>query len=85
MSSMYEAVTVNLSHIASLIIMRLFEQGLRDIECGRMHKMLYLGIKLLQRSEPESDPDDAPDASAAALAQISEFSLIIVAIGVKAG
>ncbi len=51
MRSMYEAVTVNLSHIASLIIMRLFEQDARDIECGRMHKMLYLGIKLLQESD----------------------------------
>jgi len=51
MSSMYEAVTVNLSHIASLIIMKLFEQGLRDIECGRMHKMLYFSIKLLQETE----------------------------------
>jgi esterase/lipase len=51
MRSMYEAVTVNLSHIASLIILRLFEQGLLRIECERLHKMLYLGIKLLQRTE----------------------------------
>ncbi len=51
MRSMYEAVTVNLSHIASLIIMRMFEQGLQRIECGRLHKMLYLGIKLLQKTE----------------------------------
>ena len=51
MRSMYEAVTVNLSHIASLIITRLFEQGLTEIECSRFHKMLYLGIKLLQKTE----------------------------------
>jgi len=51
MRSMYEAVTVNLSHIASLIIMRLCEQKLTKIECGRLHKMLYLGIKLLQPTE----------------------------------
>ena len=51
MRSMYEAVTVNLSHIASLIIMRLFEQGLLKIDCGRLHKMLYLSIKLLQKTE----------------------------------
>ncbi|MDH3857151.1 MAG: alpha/beta fold hydrolase [Gammaproteobacteria bacterium] len=51
MRSMYEAVTVNLSHIASLIITRLFEQGLTQIDCGRFHKMLYLGIKLLQKTE----------------------------------
>jgi len=51
MRSMYEAVTVNLSHIASLIITKLFEQGLTQIDCGRFHKMLYLGIKLLQKTE----------------------------------
>ena len=51
MRSMYEAVTINLSHIASLIVLRLFEQGLRSIACERMHKMLYLGIKRLQQSE----------------------------------
>ena len=51
MRSMYEAVTVNLSHIASLIIMKLFEQGLLRIECVRLHKMLYLSIKLLQQTD----------------------------------
>lgn len=51
MRSMYEAVTVNLSHIASLIIMKLFEQGLLKTECRRLHKMLYLSIKLLQQTE----------------------------------
>ncbi len=51
MRSMYEAVTVNLSHIASLITMKLFEQGLSQIDCGRFHKMLYLGIKHMQKSE----------------------------------
>ena len=50
MHSMYEAVTINLSHIASLIVLRLFQGGLRRIDCGRFHKMLYLSIKLLQRS-----------------------------------
>ncbi len=50
MRSMYEAVTVNLSHIASLIILKLFEQGERQINCGRFHKMLYLSIKNLQKS-----------------------------------
>jgi esterase/lipase len=53
MRSMYEAVTVNLSHIASLIIMKLYQQGLRRIDCNRFHKMLYLSIKHLQKSEPQ--------------------------------
>ena len=48
MHSMYEAVTINLAHIASLIVLRLFQQGLRRISCVRFHKMLYLSIKLLQ-------------------------------------
>ncbi len=50
MRSMYEAVTINLSHIASLVILRLFQQGLRGIACERFHKMLYLAIKDLQKS-----------------------------------
>ena len=53
MHSMYEAVTVNLSHIASLIIMRLYEQGLRKIPRSRFHKMLYLSIKRLQIAESQ--------------------------------
>ncbi len=53
MRSMYAAVTVNLSHIASLIIFELFKQGLHEIECSRFHKMLYLGIKLLQKTDYE--------------------------------
>ena len=51
MRSMYEAVTINLSHIASMIILKLFDKGLRRIECGSFHKMLYLSIKLLQESK----------------------------------
>ncbi len=50
MRSMYEAVTINLSHIASMVILILFRQGLRRIKCGRFHRMLYLCIKLLQHS-----------------------------------
>ncbi len=51
MRSMYEAVTINLSHIASLLLMKLFEQGLNRIDCAQLHKMMYLGIKRLQLSE----------------------------------
>ena len=50
MRSMYEAVTINLSHIASLIVLRLYQNDLRRISCARFHKMLYLSIKLLQKS-----------------------------------
>ncbi|MCH8176932.1 MAG: alpha/beta hydrolase, partial [Proteobacteria bacterium] len=51
MKSMYEAVTINLSHIASYLIMKLYQQGLRKIRCGRFHKMLYICIKKLQESD----------------------------------
>jgi len=51
MRSMYESVTVNLSHIAASIVLKLYQQGLRRINCARLHKMLYLSIKLLQKSE----------------------------------
>ncbi len=51
MRSMYQAVTINLSHIASLLILKLFQQGLRQISCKRFHKMLYISIKRLQQSQ----------------------------------
>ncbi len=51
MRSMYEAVTVNLSHIASMITLKLYQQGLRRISCKRFHKMLYLSIKFFQKSD----------------------------------
>lgn len=49
MHSMYEVVTINLSHIASYLILSLFRQGLRQLNCAQFHKMLYLSIKKLQR------------------------------------
>ncbi|MEM7563639.1 MAG: alpha/beta fold hydrolase [Pseudomonadota bacterium] len=51
MRSMYRAVTINLSHIASHLILKLFQRGLRQINCGHFHKMLYLSIKKIQHSE----------------------------------
>ena len=50
MRGMYQAVTINLSHIASLMILKLFQKHYRRINCGRFHKMLYLAIKQLQKS-----------------------------------
>ncbi len=48
MQSMYEAVTINLSHIASYLILALFNQGLHQLSCARFHKMLYFSIKKIQ-------------------------------------
>lgn len=50
MRSMYEAVTVNLSHIASYLILCLYQHGIRRLRCVRFHKMLYLSIKNLQKT-----------------------------------
>ncbi len=51
MESMYRAVTVNLSHISSYLILCLFRHGLRRLRCTMFHKMLYLSIKELQTTE----------------------------------
>jgi esterase/lipase len=51
MHSMYDAVTINLSHIASYLILCLYQRGLRKLRCIRFHKMLYLAIKKLQKTD----------------------------------
>lgn len=51
MRSMYDAVTINLSHIASYLILCLYQHGLRRLRCARFHKMLYLAIKKLQKTD----------------------------------
>lgn len=51
MHAMYEAVTIHLSHIASYLILALYNQGLRQLNCARFHKMLYLSIKKLQETD----------------------------------
>ena len=53
MASMYNAVTINLSHIASYLILCLYRRGIRSLRCIRFHKMLYLAIKKLQDSDYE--------------------------------
>jgi len=51
MRSMYDAVTINLSHIASYMILCLYKNGLKRIRCVRFHKMLYLAIKKIQKTD----------------------------------
>ena len=50
MLAMYQAVTVNLSHIASYIILQCYRNGVRAINIERFHKTLYVCIKRLQQS-----------------------------------
>ncbi len=51
MHSMYNAITINLSHIASYLILSLYQDGLRRLRCVGFHKMLYLAIKKLQKMD----------------------------------
>ena len=48
MKRMYQAVTVNLSHIASRLLLDALESGQRRIEADDFHHWLYLAIKRLQ-------------------------------------
>ncbi len=51
MESMYRAVTINLSHISSYLILCLFRRGLRRLRRTQVHKMLYISIKQIQTSD----------------------------------
>jgi esterase/lipase len=51
MKSMYQAVTLNLSHIASRLVHSLYESGHTHIRCNRFHKILYLAIKQIQKTD----------------------------------
>ena len=48
MRAMYRQVTVNLSHLASRLIMTLVGEGANDIDKDLFHKTLYLAVKNLQ-------------------------------------
>ncbi len=51
MKEMYARVTVNLSHLASLLVMRLAAAGETDIERSRFHRLLYTIIKQVQHEK----------------------------------
>ncbi len=48
MRQMYTGVTVNLSHLASRLILALLEQGTTEVPKALFHKSLYLAIKNVQ-------------------------------------
>ncbi len=48
MRAIYEGITVNLSHLASHLIVKLVGEGQVEIGHGDLHKALYLGLKNLQ-------------------------------------
>ena len=49
MTEMYARVTVNLSHLASLLVMRLLEDGETEVARSRFHGLLYAVIKQVQK------------------------------------
>ncbi len=51
MKSMYQAVSVHLSHIASYLIVLLYRQGSQRIKRSDFHQILYCCVKNIQHSE----------------------------------
>ena len=49
MRHMYAAVTVNLSHVASNVILHLCERQVGDVDAELFHRTVYMAVKLLQR------------------------------------
>ncbi|MGQ0659159.1 MAG: alpha/beta fold hydrolase [Chromatiales bacterium] len=48
MQRIYAAVTINLSHVASHLILQLAATGLREVSAARFRTMLYLAVKRVQ-------------------------------------
>jgi esterase/lipase len=51
MRRMYSNVTVNLSHLASHLVLELVDRGRIEIDKDQFHKMLYITVKQVQRAE----------------------------------
>jgi len=48
MVGVYAYVTVNLSHLASQIILRMLDRGLERVDAADLHRTIYLAVKRLQ-------------------------------------
>jgi acyl-CoA synthetase (AMP-forming)/AMP-acid ligase II/esterase/lipase/1-acyl-sn-glycerol-3-phosphate acyltransferase len=48
MQEIYAHVTVNLNHLASLLVLRLLDHGIVEIDCGRFHRLLFVALKSVQ-------------------------------------
>jgi len=51
MHRMYSGVTVNLSHLASRLIMRLLDRGVTECDAQRFYRSLYIALKELQKGQ----------------------------------
>ncbi|MGH6907774.1 MAG: hypothetical protein ACREDX_07940, partial [Aestuariivirga sp.] len=94
MAEMYARVTVNLSHLASRLIMRLLEAGETNIERNRFHGLLYAIIKQVQRqpglhlhwtlTDPEAY-DGVRDGTSPPLMQFFETATALSLLEITAG
>ncbi|MDT8406130.1 MAG: alpha/beta fold hydrolase [Methylococcales bacterium] len=79
MEAMYALVTINLSHLASTLIVMMIEQAQTRIEKGRFYTVLYLAIKSLQKNpdihlhESLLNPEDYGDLLSERNARFEEF------------
>lgn len=48
MRAMYSEVTINMSHLAALIIYNHLDKAVPDVACTSFHRMLYLAVKYVQ-------------------------------------
>ncbi len=51
MHRMYAGVTVNLSHLASRLILRLLDRGITECDAERFYRALYITLKELQKGQ----------------------------------
>jgi esterase/lipase len=94
MAEMYARVTVNLSHLASQLVMRLLEAGETEIERSRFHGLLYGIIKQVQQQpgfhlhRTLTDPDaydGIRDGTSLPLVQFFEIAAASSLIEITAG
>ena len=94
MTEMYARVTVNISHLASRLILRLLEAGETEIEKSRFHNLLYAIIKQVQQQpglhlhRTLDDPevyDGGRDGACPSLTQFFETAAAMSLIDITAG
>ncbi|WP_428606790.1 alpha/beta hydrolase [Sedimenticola sp.] len=81
MKAIYNEVTINLSHLAALIIYQLLERGQQAINVDLFHRMLYLAVKAVQQLPKVNlqrslmDPDNYGELMTGRCAGLDQFFL----------
>lgn len=87
MKAIYSEVTLNLSHLASLIIYQLLEKGQQTVDLALFHRMLYLAVKAVQKLPKVNlqrslrDPDNYADLMLGRCAGLDQFFLTAAQLG----